>query len=240
MRHEEHAESTPSAPAARRGAKRRVPARERMDQIIEAVIDVLAAYGANGQGLESLTIADVARAAGVSPALVMLHFKSKDGLLEDTLRALGSDYFSALDDAREAAGPRPADRLWALVEAEFTEPVCTPRKLAAWRALWTASAGRQPYIRQFKAETVAAYNTLIELCRALIEEGAYEDRDARTVARLIDSSLAGLWIDLTDLTLPLTLNEARRIALAQLAMFFPRHFTTRGPRRQVLGPDGAA
>ncbi|SHO66957.1 transcriptional regulator, TetR family [Pseudoxanthobacter soli DSM 19599] len=234
MRHADQTESTPAAPPVRRSPKRRVPARERMEQIVEAVIDVLAAHGANGAGLESLTIADVARAAGVSPALVMLHFKSKDGLLEETLRTLGNDYFRALGDAREGAGPRAADRLWALVEAEFSEPVCTPRKLAAWRALWTASAGRQPYIRQFKAETVAAYATLIELCRAIIEEGAYEDRDARTVARLIDSSLAGLWIDLTDLTLPLTLNEARRIALAQLAMFFPRHYTTRGPRRQIL------
>lgn len=216
-------------------SRRRIPAAERMGLIVESVITVLAAGG-----VEGLTIAEVARAAGVSPALVMLHFRTKEALLDETVRVLGTEYFASLTKAAKSAGPRAADRLWAMVEAEFTEPICTPRNLSAWRSIWAAPSGRLPYMRLFRAQTLGVFNDLLEMCRAIIDEGRYPDRDARTVARLIDSSLAGLWIDITDRTLPLTLNEARRIALAQLVIFFPDHFSAQGPRSRRVKPAESA
>ena len=43
------------------------------------------------------------------------------------------------------AGPRAADRLWAVVAADFDRRVCTRRKIAAWCAFWGEAKSRPTY-----------------------------------------------------------------------------------------------
>lgn len=198
---------------------------DRKQELVQATIDVLATKGYGG-----FTLAEVAKAAGVSTALIIVHFKSKDRLLTDVLKAMGTEYFGALHASQIGAGDRPVDLLWNLVQAEFDASFFTPRYLAAWKTFWAETNGRKSYVELFGAQTKHFLDLTTELCRRIIEEGGYVDHDPHIVARLIDTSLGGLWIDLTVTATPVTIEEARRIASSQLALFFPRHFGPSGPR----------
>lgn len=215
--------SVTSAPRAK--IRTRKNPLDRKQELVEATIDVLATKGYAG-----FTLAEVAKAAHVSTALIIVHFKSKDRLLLDVLKAMGSEYFGALHASQIGRGDRPADLLWSLVRAEFDESFFTPRYLAAWKTFWAETNGRKSYIDLFGAQTKHFLDLTTSLCKRIIKDGGYEGHDPYMIARLIDTSLGGLWIDLTVTATPVTIEEARRIAASQLALFFPRHFTREGPR----------
>ncbi|MDY0870894.1 TetR family transcriptional regulator [Dongia rigui] len=198
---------------------------DRRHDLVEATIDVLAARGYGG-----MTLAEVAKAANVSTALIIVHFRSKERLLNEVLKAMGHEYFGALHASQVGVGERPADLLWSLVRAEFSESFFTPRYLAAWKTFWAETNGRKAYVDLFGAQTKHFLDLTIELCRRIIAEGDYDDHDPYEIARLIDTSLGGLWLDLTGTATPVSIDEARRIAASQLALFFPRHFSRSGPR----------
>lgn len=198
---------------------------DRKLELIQATIDVLAA-----KGYAAFTLAEVAATAGVSTALIIVHFKSKERLLFEVLKAMGLEYFGALHASQIGKGDRPADLLWHLVQAEFDASFFTPRYLAAWKTFWAETNGRKSHAELFGPQSRHFLTLTTDLCRRIIKEGGYEGHDPYIVARLIDSSLSGLWNDLTVTGTPVTIEEARHIATSQLALFFPKHFTSRGPR----------
>jgi len=206
--------------------RQRSTASNRRRQMIEATLDALAA-----KGYAAFTIADVARAVGVSTALVLSHFKTKDQLLLEVQRRLAGEYHDNWQRMLEAAGPDPASRLWALALAEFSEATCRPRKILAWKAFWAVPQSRSEYLQEFGPRNVEYLRILTACCAQLIEEGPYPGYEAGLIARMIDSLYGGLWLELTSTATPLTVHEARRAALNHLALLFPRHFTSRGPLR---------
>lgn len=205
--------------------RRRNPAQRKLE-LVALSIDVLAAKGYAG-----FTIAELAKAADVSTALVLFHFKSKEQLLVEVLKALAVDYLGALHASQIDSDASAAERLWSLVEAEFAESFLTPRYLAAWKAFWSESNGRKPYLEYFGAQNAHFLGLMEDLCRIIIHEGGYEPHEPKTVARLIDCAIGGLWIDLTNTATPISVEEARKAARAHLALLFPRHFTPNGPVR---------
>jgi AcrR family transcriptional regulator len=228
----------------RQNAKRKTPARvplrqtavikkartrkaplDRRQEIVEASIDVLAE-----QGYAAFTLARVAKAAGVSTALIIVHFKGKDRLLTEVLKRLGQSYYGALHASQFGTRGRPADLLWGLVEAEFADESFPPRHFAAWKTFWTETNARRSYVELFAPQTQHYLELTTGLCRRIVAEGNYPDHDPVVVAQLIDTLLGGLWIDMTVASKPLTVEQARRAARAQLALIFPQHFTIDGPR----------
>ena len=222
-----------TGPAVAAAPRRRAKGADRRRQVLEATLDVLAA-----KGYAELTIADIARSLGISTALILSHFKTKDGLLLETQRMLGREYHDNWQQALAASGESAAEKLWALVTAEFDQQVCTPRKILAWKAFWAEARGRGEYIAEFGPRNVEYLRIATALCAALIKEGGYQGYDARVAARSIDSLEAGLWLELTSTATPMTVHEARKTALEHLFMIFPRHFTARGPIRggPIRGP----
>ena len=81
----------------------------RRQQLIDSTVAVLARKGYAG-----LTVADVAKEAGLSVGIVIFHFASKDGLLAAVLGALAAEYRAHWEASVNAAGPAAADRLKAL------------------------------------------------------------------------------------------------------------------------------
>ena len=213
------------------GPKRRVrmDKSDRRHDLVEATISVLAR-----KGYSNFTLADVAEEARVSPALVIVHFGSKDGLLLDVLATMGRNYFACLHASQVGISGGPAARLWSLVTAEFNESYFTPRYLAAWRTFWAETNGRKPYLQLFADQTRHFTELTVKLCEELIAEGGYPAHEATTIARLIDSALGGMWVDLTQGPMPLSIAEARHMAKALLALLFPRHFTVTGPHATPL------
>lgn len=204
--------------------RRRAKGSDRRRQIIEATLDVLA-----DKGFAEITIGDVARAIGISTALVLSHFRTKEQLLLEAQRMLAREYHDNWQRALAASGPSAAERLWVLADAEFAVGICTPKKLMAWKAFWAEGRLRREYIAEFGARNVEYLRLMTELCAALIQQGKYAGYDPRVCARSIDALGSGLWMELTSTATPMTLNETRKTALTHLAMMLPRHFTSKGP-----------
>ena len=174
-------ESSPQRKAAR-------PVRRQ--QLIESTIAVLAR-----KGYASLTVADVAKEAGLSAGIVIFHFNSKDELLAAVLGALVTEYRNHWEASMNAAGDAPADRLRALLLSDFDVEVFTREKLAAWVAFWGEIQGR-PFYDQICAGFDAERQATTEaLCGKIITEGGYA-LDAALTARGLESLGDGLWVGL--------------------------------------------
>jgi AcrR family transcriptional regulator len=204
------------------GHSRKASREVRRHQLIEATIDVLAK-----KGYAELTLADVAKAAGLSVGMVIFHFESKEKLLVETLKALAEDYRTNWQEALRAAGPTPAHKLAGVLAADFNERICTPRLLAAWCAFWAEGQSRPTY-QEHCSSNDAEYSALtLDLCASIILDGAYPYEPAR-IARALDALLEGLWLDLMTMAEPYSREEAVATVHATLNAFFPRHFNISG------------
>jgi len=203
--------------------KRTASKEQRQEQLILATIRSVA-----GRGLSDTTMATVSSEAGLSQGIINLHFQSKERLLVETLRHIADEYRQAWKKALAGAGNAPARQLAALVLVDFRLPVCDRNKLAVWFAFWGESKSRPTY-RQICAERDRAYRTeMVQVVQALIEEGAYEEMDADSVAAGLSAMTSGLWLDMLTNPRSMSRQDAREICMQFLATTFGRHFTPKG------------
>jgi TetR/AcrR family transcriptional repressor of bet genes len=209
--------SKPSRAAARR--RRTAPPAERREQLIRATIRCVANHG-----LADTTIATVAREAGLSQGIINLHFRSKEGLLTETLRYLADEYRCACREAAAAAEASPAAGLQAMVDLDFRRNICARDKLAVWFAFWGERKFRPTY-RRICAERDKSYDDMVrEMCARLCEQGDYPDVEPALVADGLSALTDGLWLDLLVRPESMSPELARRITLSYLADAFPHHF----------------
>lgn len=184
-------------------------------------------------GLADTTIATVAQQAGLSQGIINLHFRSKEGLLTETLRYLADEYRSACREAAAAAEVSPAAGLQAMVELDFRRNICARDKLAVWFAFWGERKFRPTY-RRICAERDKSYDDMVRvMCARLCEPGDYPEVEPALVADGLSALTDGLWLDLLVRPESMSRDLARRIALSYLADAFPRHF-----RQPVAGNRG--
>ena len=193
----------------------------RQQQLIEATIDSLAK-----RGYSDTTLANVADGAGLSRGIVNFHFESKEKLLIATLQFMSDEYAGHWNTAFEKAGPRAADKIWALVNADFDRRICTKRKLAAWCAFWGEAKSRPTYQALCGASDLNYQQHFNELCAELKAEGGYA-YDAEPMALGICSMMEGLWFRLM-MNDGLTRERALAAALEYVAAVFPKHISTSG------------
>ncbi len=212
------------AMSARKPApKRRTASKEeRRTQLIKATIRSIAK-----RGLSDTTMATVAGEAKLSQGIINLHFQSKERLLIETLRFVADEYRATWTKALDQSGDSPAERLEALVDVDFTRPVCEPNKLAVWFAFWGESKSRPTY-RKICAERDREYDkVLTNLCTELIAEGPYPGIDPELVATGLASMSEGLWLDLLVSPDAMNPEKAKKVYLTYLTGLFPKHFGQR-------------
>jgi len=204
--------------------KRTASKEVRQEQLILATIRSVAS-----RGLSDTTMATVSSEAGLSQGIINLHFRSKERLLVETLRYIADEYRNAWKKALAAAGDRPAQQLAALMSVDFRLPVCDRNKLAVWFAFWGESKSRPTY-RQICAERDRAYREeMVQVCRALIDEGGYPELDAEALTAGLSAMTSGLWLDLLTSPRSMSRKQARRICRQFLSAVFSRHFEPAGP-----------
>ncbi|WP_428516040.1 TetR family transcriptional regulator C-terminal domain-containing protein [Roseovarius sp.] len=169
--------------------ERKANADKRRRQLLEATRRSIIEHG-----LAKTTLATVAAEAGLSQGVAVFYFKSKNGLLVETLRAHYEFYDDTWRAALEQAGPDPMDRLMALITADFSEDVCSAESLSLWFAFW----GEQTFVpqyaevcREFDRDRVAAIR---EACAALMTDAPEEE--VHRVAQWIDTLTDGFWQNL--------------------------------------------
>ncbi|TMV43051.1 TetR family transcriptional regulator, partial [Thioclava sp. BHET1] len=178
-------------------------------------------------GYAATTMADISDGAGLSRGIVNFHFESKDKLLVATLQFLSEEYAAHWQAAYDAAAPRAAHRLWALVAADFDRRITTRRKIAAWCAFWGEAKSRPVYQALCGARDARYQQVILDLLEALRIEGGYDYIPERQTLALC-AMLEGLWFRLL-MGDGLTREEAHRAAADYLAAVFPRHLGPLGP-----------
>ena len=159
----------------------------RKRQLIDATIDCI-----DRLGLSQTTIARIAKHAGVSQGIIVFHFKSKEALLEQTLRELSREYDECWKSELENADNDPVSRLCALVRATFKASVCNRKKISVWYAFWGESRSRPKYMQLCGNSDLEFSSTLLSLCEEL-ETTSTATLKAQTAALSIEGMRDGLW-----------------------------------------------
>ncbi|MFL5981166.1 MAG: TetR/AcrR family transcriptional regulator [Gaiellaceae bacterium] len=179
------------------------PERSARERILQAAVELIAERGIGGA-----RIAQIARAAGVSTALVHYHFNTRETLLTETL-----DY--AFDVASAVhlrppcengnGGGSAAKRLAEVVEQSLPTTDPARREWQLWAELWLGAA-RDPSLRPIAAQMYARYRTWIAAAIAEgVAAGEFADVDPVHTADLAMALIDGLGLRvlLGDPSMPL-------------------------------------
>lgn len=129
---------------------------EILDAVVRVIIDI---------GFTDMTVADVAKAAGVSNALVHYHFTSKPELIEAALQVASVDDIGFRNEIVSAAGSPTARLDRVLCGSLPTDP--SDGSWLLWIETW-GETRRNPKIRSLMAELDAHE---VDSIAGLIEEG---------------------------------------------------------------------
>jgi AcrR family transcriptional regulator len=167
------------------------PVELRREQILRAALDVIVE-----RGYPDTRIADVAAAAGLSPALVLYYFRTKERLLTEAM-AYAEDRWYREGERRMARCPSALGKLVELVSMTC-EPDGDPsgESWAVWLDLWAAAA-RNPRLGTVREEFDARWR---ETIRRVVEEGVrrgeFETADPDRAALALSALLDGLAIQI--------------------------------------------
>jgi TetR/AcrR family transcriptional regulator, transcriptional repressor of bet genes len=192
---------------------------KRRQQLIEATVNVIAR-----QGFAGTRLADVAGQAGVSYGVVSFYFKTKEDLLLATLQSLVDEYTQVWRKAVAEAGDDPADRLRAIIEADFSPRIANEKKIAVWFAFWAESRVRASY-RKLCAELFNEFHWQIRTnVQELIDRYGYDHLDAHRVTLGINGMTDGMWLDMQIQPRDFDRKVARETIELFLAQLFPAAF----------------
>ena len=201
--------------------RRTAPPEERREQLIQATIRCVA-----DRGLADTTIATVAQEAGLSQGIVNLHFRSKDGLLTETLRYLADEYRNACQEAgfgRARSRRSRARSPWSSSISAAPSARGTSSR-SGLRSGASGASGR-PTGGSARSATGPMTTWCASSAPSSARRAATRDVDPALVADGLSALTDGLWLDLLVRPDSMSRERARRITLSYLADVFPRHFS---------------
>jgi TetR/AcrR family transcriptional repressor of bet genes len=157
-------------------------------------------------GLAEPTLAAICQYAGLaSVSMVNHYFKSKQDLLECTMRELSQDFLKHVESGT-AATTTPAERVYAVIDANFAPSQCTPEAVSSWLWFWS----RTPSNAMFAEIERETYRHIITQLR----KGLSKLLPAAEVSDAAESLMAlmyGLWLRFALNPTLLDIEAARRI-----------------------------
>jgi AcrR family transcriptional regulator len=163
----------------------KAPEEERRHQILAAAFQV-----AGEQGLAETTILQVAAAAGVSPGLIIFHFKSRRQLLLALLEELLATTTVLKTEADLAPSATPEARLLAVLRKEIQRLTGEPDRIRLTFDYWMAGMRDIATRNRLKAEFARYREAFRPLAEAVLR--AHPDRFPGVTA----DGLAGLSVSL--------------------------------------------
>ena len=200
--------------------RRSLAKERRRTQLIEATVNCIARKGLGG-----MTLADVAREAGMSQGIVNLHFDSKNNLLNETLRYLAEEYDALYMKTLDKHRQNPARCLEALLKLDLKPAVCDSKKLAVWFAFWGEVKAVPTYRKICTARDRKYDEILVQLVDRIVRDGNYENVDSRVMAGALSSLTDGLWLSFQVNPQDFDRHEARDGIDVLLKSVFPNHYS---------------
>ena len=199
---------------------RTVQAEFKKRQLIEATIDCI-----DKLGLSQTTFARIAERAGVSQGIVVFHFQTKEGLLEQTLRHLSHEYMQCWQEACNKAGSSPVSQLCAMVKAAFTPAICNRKNISVWYAFWGETRSRPKYMELCGNNDQAYSGRLLCLCTE-IDSSSKSTLIPQTAALSIEGMIDGLWQNFLISAPGFKRAQAIAAVFELLAVIFPQEQQT--------------
>ncbi|MGF6172435.1 transcriptional regulator BetI [Ensifer sp. 4252] len=166
----------------------------RRKALVDAALRVI-----GDQGTLAVTMSDIARRAGVSPALAHHYFGSKEQLLIETVRSL---LRQLRDDTVKAlsAAATPREKLSALIRVSFQASQFAPDTIAAWLAFYSEAQRSEDvrrflvvYARRLRSNLMASLKVLCPVDDAeRIAEGAAAMIDGLYIRQSLRSAPIGI------------------------------------------------
>ena len=199
--------------------KRAATRARRRQQLIDATIKCI-----SKKGLGSMTLADVAREAGLSQGIVNLHFESKENLLNETLRSIAEEYDENFMRTLSTTEGGASQKLLALMQLDLKPSICDRRKLAVWFAFWGEVKSVPKYQEICAARDSKYDDVMVDLVEAIISDGDYGEVDPQVVTEALSSMTDGFW--LSCLINPKTFDRhlAMDAVYQYLSKMFPNHY----------------
>ncbi|MCV0428154.1 MAG: transcriptional regulator BetI [Roseibium sp.] len=156
---------------------------ERRRSLIDATVDAI-----HERGYSDITMAQIAKRAGVSGGLVHHYFGSKDQLLAATMRHLLTELGRAITNGL-AKAETPRERISAIIQGNFSVDQFQPAVIAAWLAFYVQSRTTDSNRRLLKIYAARLASNLTFNLRAFMPRD-----DALRIAEGTASMIDGVWI----------------------------------------------
>lgn len=156
---------------------------ERRRSLIHATVNAI-----HERGYSDITMAQIAKRAGVSGGLVHHYFGSKDQLLAATMRHLLAELSREIREGL-ARARTPRERISAIILGNFAVNQFQPAVIAAWLAFYVQSRTTATNSRLLKVYASRLASNLTYNLKAFMPRD-----DARRVAEGTASMIDGVWI----------------------------------------------
>ncbi|MGI9368420.1 MAG: TetR family transcriptional regulator C-terminal domain-containing protein [Ruegeria sp.] len=202
-------------------AKQERPRKERKENADRRRRQLLDAAGRSilVHGLAKTTLATVAAEAGLSQGVAVFYFKSKGGLLTETLRDLYQRYEDHWAAALDRSGDKPSERLRALIKADFHPNACGPNVLPIWYAFWGELRFQKQYDEVAEHFETRRRETLFEIWHDLLD--GKDTTSPAQMAEWMETLTDGYWQRLHLAPESLNRKTAEAAAWACLARLAP-------------------
>ncbi len=155
----------------------------RREEFADAAIEVFYEHG-----VSDATFDLVAKKAGVSKSNVLHYFESKTALIEAAFRRYARSYAQEVDALLKRT-ETPWERVYAVIEANFSKSLFLPEVTRAYVYLCAEASGNETLTRLLQALTKRMHSNLVFALREVTEP----DR-ADAVAQMIGLAIRGLWL----------------------------------------------
>ena len=193
---------------------------ERRRLLIDATITAISEFG-----LFKLTLAKIAKIAGLTAGSVNFHFDSKEALLLETLAFLTTELQDSIDQALILAGDDPADKLLAIFDASLNPEITEPKKMAVWYAFSSEARAREDYQKICGEQDQKNFQITRHLCGQIISKGGKQKTmSARAMANANQGLIDEIWQEILYAGENYDREDARHVYLSFLASVFPWSF----------------
>ncbi len=181
-------------------------ARPTVDQVRRRELIQATMTAIHRAGLADPTVAAICKYAGLASVSIVNHyFKSKQDLLECTMRELAGDFLGEVA-LRAGSTHTPMDRVFAVIDANFAPSQCTPEAVSSWLWFWS----RTPSCSVFAdIEHATHHHIITELKRGLTE--LLPAKEVGDAAESLMALMYGMWLRFALNPQILDVEAARRI-----------------------------